>query len=219
MRTIRIPAAATAAGPLRQFAGRAAPARLSRKLKKSRGPNPRPSLEFGKPHPEAHDIVSIQCDQVILDRLTEARSRIGVDSFLGPTLYVGTRGFRIHAHPDGLSDDLAQVVTVAQAHGIRLSQGLPDGGVGCRGLRIGPAKDISEEANVVQFADGERSLHIEGRRHVDERNGGKIRPDQGDVGREARDAPVHIVEWLQVRQVGQQEKGLLEWIPDGGCLG
>ena len=84
---------------------------------------------------------------------------------------------------------------------------------------VGPHKHIAQQVHAVEFVHAQHAVHIRLLRYVDERQRAQVVTDEGDVGGQARDAFIHILERLQVRQVHHQEEGLLKRVGDlGGHL-
>src|SRR5207249_4316683 len=79
-------------------------------------------------------------------------------------------------------------------------------------LGIGPGKEVSQQLDAVQFVDSQDAFYVKAFRHFDEGQGTEVVLDERDVGGQARDPLIDVLEGLEVRQVNHREKGLLEWI-------
>src|SRR6266568_4564751 len=117
-----------------------------------------------------------------------------------------------------LAYDFDQRVPVSQPQGIGFGQRLLDGYVALAGALVRPDENVPQELDAIELIDRQGAVRVRLLGHVHERERREVVLDQRDVGAEARDALVDVVERLQVGNVHHQEESLLERIAGGVAL-
>ena len=75
-------------------------------------------------------------------------------------------------------------------------------------------EDVAEQFDAVEFVYAEDAFDVERSRNLGEGKRGKIRPNQRDIRRDARQPLVDVLERLQIGELDHREEGLLEWVID-----